>query len=77
MTWLIEFLVSLDDKRPRESSFLFQRISVAIQRFNFVVFGNSLYHINDNTRNLLKQTYRPMKKFFLTSSPLELSNEIN
>ena len=35
---------------PRETSFLFQRISVAIQRFNAVVFSNSFYHTLDNRK---------------------------
>jgi hypothetical protein len=43
---------------PRETSFLFQRISVAIQRFNAVVFSNSFSHTFDNTANLPKHTYR-------------------
>ena len=36
---------------PRETSFLFQRISVAIQRFNAVIFSNSFCHTHDNHDN--------------------------
>ena len=43
---------------PRETSFLFQRLSVAIQRFNAVVFSNSFCHTHDNTANLPKHTHR-------------------
>jgi len=43
---------------PRETSFLFQRISVAIQRFNAVIFSNSFCHSDDITASLLKHTYR-------------------
>ena len=31
---------------PRETAYLFQRISVAIQRFNSVAFSNSFDHID-------------------------------
>jgi len=43
---------------PRETSFLFQRISVAIQRFNGVIFSSSFCHTDDNTASLPKHTYR-------------------
>jgi len=41
---------------PRETSFLFQRISLAIQRFNGVIFSNSIRHTDDNTASLPKHT---------------------
>jgi len=43
---------------PRETSFLFQSISVAIQRFNTVIFSNLFCHTDDNTASLPKHTYR-------------------
>ena len=43
---------------PRETSFLFQRISIAIQRFNAIVFSNSFCHNLDNSANHPKHTYR-------------------
>jgi len=42
----------------QETSFIFQRISVAIQRFNAVIFSNSFCHTDDNTASLLEHTYR-------------------
>jgi hypothetical protein len=50
--------ISLVTDDPRETSFLFQRISIALQRFNAVVFSNSFSHINDNTASLPKHTKR-------------------
>jgi hypothetical protein len=43
---------------PRETSFLFQRLSVAVQRFNAVVFSNSFCHTHDDTANQPKLTKR-------------------
>lgn len=44
--------ISLVTDDPRETSFLFQRISIALQRFNAVVFSNSFCHnINNNNKN--------------------------
>jgi len=68
--WVIEFLGSL--MTHEKTSFLFQRISVAIQRFNAVIFSNSFCHTDDNTSSLPKYFCRV--KFFITicliSSPL-------
>ena len=50
--------ISLVTDDPRETSFLYQRISIALQRFNAVVFSNSFGHIHDNTANLPKHTKR-------------------
>jgi len=50
----LEFISDLDHRisrvtdDPRETSFLFQRISVGIQRFNGVIFSNSFCHTDDN-----------------------------
>ena len=41
------FLVTED---PRETSFLFQRISVAVQRFNAVCFAHSFGHVHDDCK---------------------------
>jgi len=46
----------IDD--PRETSFLFQRISVAIRRFNADIFSNSFCHTDQNTESLPKHTFR-------------------
>jgi len=43
---------------PRDTSFLFQRISVATQRFNAVIFSNSFCHTDDCTASIPRHTYR-------------------
>ena len=57
---------------PRETTLLFQRISVAIQRFNAVVLSNLFCNTLDNTTNLSNHTFQSIifynnffQKFFL------------
>ena len=76
---LIIIIVSPLDRRlslvsddPRESSFLFQRLSVSIQRFNSVCFCNSFGNLPAQFFDHPRRTESIINLFPLIYLPLEM-----